>query len=321
LHIVVTGSIAFDYLMSFPGKFSDHFLPDKLDRISVSFLVDSLKRQRGGVAANIAYSLALLGERPLLLATAGKDFGPYREELESVGVDTSGVKEFREEYTASFFVSTDQVRNQIASFYSGTMRFAERLSLKSFEKAEIALVVISPNDPRAMMKFTAECQEKSLPFIFDPSQQIPRLDGPELREGVRGSRMVVLNDYEWALFKKKTGLTDEEMLELSEAVVVTMGEEGSIVRTKERVVEIPVAQPERVEDPTGVGDAYRAGLMKGMVHGLPWEVAGRMGSLAATYVLETDGPQNHSYTLKAFVERYCRVFGESKELRRLLRDR
>jgi len=321
LRIVVTGSIAFDYLMSFPGKFSDYFLPDRLDRISVSFLVDSLKKQRGGNAANIAYSLALLGERPLIVASVGKDFGPYRDALEKVGVDTSFVREFQEEYTASFFVSTDQTGNQIASFYSGTMRFAEKLSLKIFEKEKLKLVIISPNDPRAMMKYARECQEMNVPFIYDPSQQIPRLSGEALREGVRGSKMVILNDYELEMFKKKTGLADEDMLEISETVVVTMGENGSVIRTKEETTEIPIARPECVIDPTGVGDGYRAGLMRGMVHGLPWEVAGRMGSLAATYVLETDGPQNHSYDLKEFAERYCRVFGELKELRRLLSDR
>ena len=214
--------------------------------------------------------------------------------------------------------------NNTAEVKIGFMEFDDLQRNKvrfPFKKEEIALVVVSPNDPRAMVKFTAECQERSLPFIFDPSQQIPRLSGRDLREGARGSRMVILNDYEGDLFKKKTGLTDEDVLGLSETMVVTMGEKGSIVRTQEGSVVIPVAPPERIVDPTGVGDAYRAGLIKGMMHGLPWEVAGRMGSLTATYVLETDGPQNHSYTLKAFVERYCRTFGESKEVRRLVSGR
>ena len=321
MKVVVTGSIAFDYLMSFPGKFSDHFLPDKLDRISVSFLVDSLTKRRGGVAANIAYGLALLGERPVLLGAVGEDFGPYREELEKVGVDTSGVRAFDEAYTASCFVNTDASENQIVSFYTGAMQFAERLSLKDLGEEKIGLAIITPNDPRAMVKTVQECREMGVPFIYDPSQQIPRLDGDVLRDGVEGAEAVVLNDYELEMFKKKTGLDDNDLLGLSETVVVTRGEEGSVIRTRTGDVAVPTAVPDRILDPTGVGDAYRAGLMKGMIHGLPWEVAGRMGSLAAAHVLEMVGPQSHSYDLETFVERYCRVFGESEEIRRLVPNR
>jgi adenosine kinase len=317
LKIIVTGSIAYDYLMSFPGKFSDHFLPDKLDRISVSFLVDALWKQRGGVAANIAYSLALLDEQPCLFGTAGKDFGPYREELDEVGVDTSEVKVYPEEFTASCFINTDLKGNQIVSFYTGAMRFSEHLSLKDFGNDKIDLAIVSANDPEAMIKYASECQDMSIPFIFDPSQQIVRLDGEALKKGAERARLLIVNEYEFEMFKKKTGLADADVLKLADAVIVTLGDKGSEIQTQEGTILIPIAPPERVLDPTGGGDAFRAGLMKGLVHGLPWEEAGRMGSLAATYVLETEGPQSHSYDLKAFVDRYCRVFGDSEHVRNL----
>lgn len=312
MKIIVAGSIAFDYLMSFPGKFSDHFLPDKLDRISVSFLVDSLRKQRGGVAANIAYSLALLGERPILFGTVGNDFGSYREALERVGVDTSGVKSFQEEYTASCFINTDPDGNQIVSFYTGAMRFSENLSLEAYMTDHVNLVIVSPNDPRAMLKYAAECRELNIPYIFDPSQQIVRLEGDDLKGGAEGARLLILNEYELEMFKKKTKLSDGDLLTLAETVVVTIGDKGSEIRSKEGTTHIPVASPAKILDPTGVGDAFRAGLMKGMVHGLTWEEAGRMGSLAASYVLETSGPQSHVYDLHAFIQRYNRVFGESE---------
>jgi len=304
--------------MSFPGKFSDHFIPDKLDRISVSFLVDSMRQQHGGCAANICYSLGLLGELPFLVGAVGQDFDAYRKTLVKVGVDTSGVVQVDNEYTASFFVNTDQEGNQIASFYTGAMRFAKDISLQDFIKNQEILVIISPNDPDAMIKHAVECQESDVPFIFDPSQQIARLEGDALKKGASGAKILILNDYELEMFKKKTDLSDEGLLDLVEMVIVTIGEKGSEIRNEKSVISIPVATPSKVLDPTGVGDAFRAGLMKGMIHGLPMEVAGRMGSLAATYVLETSGPQSHSYTLRGFVERYGNVFGESVGVKKLV---
>ena len=313
MKLFVTGSIAFDYLMSFPGKFSDHFLPDKLDSISVSFLVDSLNKRRGGCAANIAYNLSLLGESPLLVGTAGKDFGEYRSALEKTGVDTSGVKIINEEYTASFFANSDQDGNQIASFYPGAMKFAKDISLKDLGVDRETLVIISPNDPEAMVRYTKECQEMSVPFIYDPGQQIVMLNSDVLRNGIRGAKVFILNDYEFEMFRKKTNLELEKILELSEVIIVTRGREGSVIHTRERGIEIPVVPPRQVLDPTGVGDAYRAGFVKGLIYGFSLKTAGKMGSLAATYVLETEGPQSHSYNLKEFVERYCQVFGESEK--------
>jgi adenosine kinase len=318
LKIVVTGSIAFDYLMSFAGNFSEHFLPDQLDRISVSFLVDSLAHRNGGCAANISYSLALLGEHPVLFGTVGKDFRDYGLFLKNVGVDTSKIRSIENEYTASFFANTDQKGNQIASFYTGAMQHAKELSIRDVSDEPIDLLIISPNDPKAMISYVKECKELQIPYIFDPSQQIVRLTGEELKYGTQGARILILNDYELEMFKKKTGIYDDHLPYLVEVVIVTHGEKGSVIRTGSKTIRIPIVPPRQTLDPTGVGDAYRAGLIKGLIHRLSWETIGRMASLAAAYVLETEGPQSHQYDLRRFIERYCSVFGESEEIRELV---
>ena len=317
MNLLITGSIAFDYLMSFPGRFSEHLLADQLQNLSVSFLVDTLHRRRGGCAGNIAYTLALLGEKPILVGSAGQDFTEYGGCLEGVGVDLSGVQIVDSVFTASFFCNTDQDNNQIASFYTGAMQHAREISLSGLAGPQ-ALAIISPNDPEAMANHARECLDLGIPFIYDPSQQIARLDGEALLESVRGAKMLIVNAYELALFKKKTGLDDAGLQALAEIVVVTLGDQGAEIRLPERTVAIPVAPTERILDPTGVGDAFRAGLIKGMASGLSWETAGRMGSLAAAYVLETDGPQSHQYTLADFIRRFETVFGGSDEIEGLL---
>ncbi|GAB4530560.1 MAG: carbohydrate kinase family protein [Anaerolineae bacterium] len=312
--IAVTGSMAYDYIMSFPGRFVDHILPDQLQILSVSFLVDSMRRERGGCGGNIAYNLALLGQHPLLMATVGQDAPEYVAWLRDHGVDTSGVLQLHDEFTASFFVSTDQDNNQIASFYTGAMAKAGRISFKDNNPAEIEIAIISPNDPSAMVKYARECQELGIPYIYDPSQQIPRLSPTELVEGIRGAKVLIVNDYEFGMIKKQTDLSDEAIQRLTEVVVITRGERGSTVRTSGEVYEIPSVPPRRVADPTGVGDAYRAGFITGMCQGLPWEVVGRIGSLAATYVLEEHGTQRHRYSLQSFCQRYRDVFGSESGL-------
>jgi adenosine kinase len=320
LKIIVTGSIAFDTLMQFPGKFSDHFIPEKLNSISVSFLVDTMKKQRGGCGPNIAYSLALLGEQPLLVGTAGQDFPEYREVLNQAGVDTSGVHEIPGVYTASFFGNTDRVGNQICSFYTGAMQFAKEYPLKPFLSlaGSDAMVIISPNDPAAMLRYADECRRSQICFIFDPGQQIIRLSAEDLLEGAKGAFIQIVNEYELEMLKKKTGLDDKGLFSLAENVIVTLGAKGSEIRTKDKTTTIPAAKPKRVSDPTGVGDAFRSGLIKGLALGLSWETAGRMGSLAATYVLEVEGPQSHHYTLQEFVQRYVENFGRSEEIQKLI---
>jgi adenosine kinase len=319
MNIIVTGSIAYDYLMTFPGLFADCILPDQLARISLSFLVDEMRRQRGGCAANIAYNLALLGERPQVMATAGQDFGEYRQWLEKHGVDTSLIRDEPDLFTASFFVNTDQRGNQIASFYTGAMARARELSFHDLETDEIDLAVISPNDPQAMVKYAAECQELGIPYLYDPSQQIIRLAGQDLREGLEGCSLLVINDYEFELLREKTGLSAAAIRRTpSCACVVTLGAEGSRVWAKGAAHDIPSLPPQRAEDPTGIGDAFRSGLIKGLALGFSWELAGRMGALAATYALEQTGPQSHCYTLADFVARFREHFDDGGALDVLL---
>ena len=312
--IAVTGSMAYDYIMSFPGRFADHILPDQIEILSVSFLVDSMRRERGGCGGNIAYNLALLGQPTLLMATVGQDAPEYVAWLRDQGVDTSGVLQLPDEFTASFFVSTDQDNNQIASFYTGAMAKASRLSFKDNNPEAIEIAIISPNDPVAMVRYARECQELGIPYIYDPSQQIPRLSPSELVEGIEGAKVLILNDYEFGMIKKQTGLSAGEIQELVEIVVITRGERGSVVRTCQGTWDIPIAPPRRIADPTGVGDAYRAGFITGMCRELSWDVVGQMGSLAAAYVLEEHGTQRHRYSLDSFRQRYRETFGHALPL-------
>lgn len=312
--IVVTGSIAFDYLMSFPGRFKEHILPDQLDKISLSFLVDEMRKVRGGCAANIAYNLGLLGEHPYLMATVGHDGENYRQWLSEHGVDVSGMRVCQDCFTASFFVSTDLDGNQIASFYTGAMARARELSFHNLtHPSQVEWAIISPNDPQAMAVYTQECRELGIPFIYDPSQQVARVGGDELASSAQGARILIVNGYEYDLFRKKTGMDEDAILDVVEALIVTQGNEGSMIVTCEGNVrvtyEVPVARPMQVLDPTGVGDAFRAGLLKGLQIGLPWPIIGRMASLAAVYVLEQPGPQPRPYTLEEFIERYEQTFG------------
>jgi adenosine kinase len=306
MKLVVTGSIAYDYLMSFPGKFTEHFLPEHMNRVSLSFLVDTMDKRRGGCAPNIAYTLALLGERPLLMATAGEDFGEYRVWLEAAGVDTSLVKQIAGKFCASFFCSTDADNNQIASFYTGAMADAGQLSFRPVR--DCGLAIIAPNDPAAMVQYAEECRTLGVPFIFDPGQQCARMSGDELRDGVTGATIVIVNDYELELLRQKTGLSEKNILTLATTLIVTRGENGSSVMSGGDTVDVPAVTPHRIVDPTGVGDAFRGGLMKGIALGLPYEICARMGSVAATYALEHLGGQSHSYRWDEFKQRYQEHF-------------
>ena len=309
--IVVTGSIAYDYLMSFPGKFTEHLLPEHIERVSLSFLVDTMDKRRGGCAPNIAYTLALLGERPLLMATAGEDFGEYREWLHAAGIDTSHVKQVAGKFTASFFCSTDQHNNQIASFYTGAMADAGELSFRSVR--DCGLAIISPNDPGAMVQYAGECRALGITYIFDPGQQCARLTGDELREGIVGASVVIANDYEFELLKQKTGMTEHDLVAEIDALVVTRGQDGSSVITREGPSDVQPVPPRRVVDPTGVGDGFRGGFVKGMVLRLPFHTCAQLGSVAATYALEHLGGLGHAYTWDEFRERYETHFGPLAE--------
>jgi adenosine kinase len=307
MSIVVTGSIAFDYLMSFPGKFTEHFLPEHMNRVSLSFLVDSMDKRRGGCAPNIAYTLALLGERPRLMATAGQDFEDYRRWLEAAGVDTSLVRDVPGKFTASFFCSTDEDSNQIASFYTGAMANAGELSFRGVPDCELA--IISPNDPGAMVQYAEECRTLGVPFIWDPGQQCARMSGPQLRDGLTGSALVVCNDYEFELIRQKTTIGEDTILDHTEALVITRGEDGCSIYTGDGRIDVPAVPPERIVDPTGVGDAFRSGFMKGLARGADYAVCARIGAVAATYVLEHLGGQSHAFSWDEFAARYQSHFG------------
>ncbi len=307
MKIVITGSIAFDYLMSFPGRFTEHFLPEHMERLSLSFLVDTMDKRRGGCAPNIAYTLALLGERPLLMATAGEDFGEYRTWLEAAGVDTSLVEQVPGKFTASFFCSTDQHNNQIASFYTGAMAHAGELSFRAVRDCGVA--IISPNDPDAMVQYAQECRALGIRYIFDPGQQCARMSGDELRAGALGATVVICNDYEFELLRQKSGLGEEEILLRSDVLIVTRGEHGCSVIARDGRTDVPAVATRRVVDPTGVGDAFRGGLMKGIALGLPYPACAQIGSVAATYALEHLGGQSHAYSWDEFRQRYEEQFG------------
>lgn len=314
MKIVVTGSIAFDYLMRFPGRFQDHLIPEKLNAISVSFLVEDLVRERGGVGANIAYNLALLGERPILMGTAGRDFDEYAAWLEAHGVDLSAVRVIPDVFTASFFANTDSDNNQIGSFYTGAMAYSRGYTLAEALHERPDLVVISPSDPTAMSELADECQASGYPFLFDPSQQVIWLEGEFLRHGIDRCKLLIVNGYEWEMIAKKTGLAIEQLVQQGKTLIITLGNAGSRIYADGKRYDVPVFPVQRVADPTGVGDAFRAGLLKGIASGFDWMLAGQIGALSAAYVLEHKGTQNHHYTLPEFVARFRTAFDDGGAL-------
>jgi adenosine kinase len=322
VRIVVTGSLAYDYIMDFPGYFKDHILPEKVHMLTVSFLVDSMRRMRGGVAGNIAYTLALLGERPLVVATAGQDFAEYRAWMTRQGIDASGIREIEDEFTASCFINTDRANNQIVAFYTGAMAHSRHLSLVEFGLGSRDLVIISPTDPDAMTRYAEECRQHGIPFLFDPGKQTPRLSGEQILAGLTGASILVGNDYEFAMMAQQTGKSEHELISSVGMAVVTRGEQGSTIFTTTEQdgvrhtesIDMPVAPIRELLDPTGAGDAYLGGLVFGLARGLPLPVTGRVAALAAAFAIEQRGCQEHSYTTEEFVRRYAEAFGIAPEL-------
>jgi adenosine kinase len=317
MNILLTGSVAYDYLMTFPGLFKEQILPERLESISLSFLVDSMSRQRGGVAPNIAYTMALLGAKPRVMATVGEDFAEYRVWLDSKGVDTSLMEIVPGVFTASFFATTDQANAQIASFYPGAMGHASKQSLKDLP-SKPELVLVSPNEPGAMTKFAAESRELEIPYLYDPSQQVLRLEGEELARDMEGAHFLFCNDYEFGLISKKTGWSLDQILEHVNILVITRGKDGASLYTDGEEYQIPVVPPDEIVDPTGVGDAFRGGFLAGYSQGFDWKLCGEMGSLAAAYVLEQNGPQSHAYSREEFVKRFRNHFDDEGKLDALL---
>ncbi len=315
MRIVVTGSLAYDYIMNFPGRFSDHILPDKVHMLTVSFLVDSMKRLRGGTAGNIAYTLALLGAKTSVVSAAGQDFGEYKEWMKRAGIDSSGVREVANEFTASCFINTDMVNNQIVAFYPGAVVHAREVALESIGLQKTDWVIISPTDPESMQRHTSECKRAGVNYIFDPGKQVPRLDKAQILSGIEGCAVLVGNDYEFGMMARACGLTEQQIIDAAPLTVMTRGEEGSRVYVRGQApVEVPIAKTGTVVDPTGAGDAYLAGLALGLSRNMPLPVAARVAALAATFVIEQKGCQEHAFTRAEFGKRFVDSFGPSPEI-------
>jgi len=312
VRIAVSGSIATDHLMTFPGRFGDQFVADQMDRVSLSFLVDDLQIRRGGVAANICFGMACLGLRPILVGAVGHDFADYRSWLERHGVDCDSVHVSELHHTARFLCTTDRDHNQIASFYAGAMSESREIELGPIAErvGGLDLVVIGPSDPEAMLRHTDECRQRGIPFAADCSQQLARMEGPEIRRLIEGAAYLFSNDYEKALIEQKTGWSDEEVLDRVGVRVTTLGPKGARIDIKgEPSVHVPPAPERRKVDPTGVGDAFRAGFLAGLSWGLPLERCAQIGNLTATHVLEHVGGQEYELSQKEFLERFTEAYG------------
>ena len=305
--IVVTGSIATDHLMTFAGLFGDQLLPDQLHSLSVVFLADGLEVRRGGTGANIAFGMGVLGRRPRLIGSVGRDAADYLTWLADHGVDVSGVRTSETLASPRFTVTTDQAQNQIGTFYPGAMAEAAGISLAD---VEADLVLVSPNDPGAMLRHTAECRDRGVPFAADPSQTLTFLDGDAIRELVTGAAYLFTNEYEAGLVAAKTGWSDAQVLDLVGTRVTTHGAKGCVIARKgEPDVHVGVVEATQVVDPTGVGDAFRAGFLTGTAWGLDLERSAQVGALLATHVVETVGTQEYSFTTDSFLARLDKAYG------------
>ena len=313
MRIAITGSIATDHLMTFPGRFSDSLVADKLDKVSLSFLVEDLDIRRGGVAPNIAFGMGCLGLQPILVGAVGADFADYRSWLERHGVDTASVHVSDVRHTARFICTTDLDANQIASFYPGAMSEARDIELGPVAErvGGLDLVLIGANDPDAMIRHTRECRHRGIPFAADPSQQLARMDGEQIRELVDGAAYLFTNEYEAALTESKTGWTADEVLERVGVRVTTLGKDGArIEQTGQAAIVVGCPDEERKADPTGVGDAFRAGFLAGLSWRVGHERAAQVGSLLATYVIETVGTQEYALAQQRFLERVAKAYGD-----------
>jgi adenosine kinase len=311
VRIAVTGSIATDHLMTFPGKFTDQLIADKLDKVSLSFLVDELQIRRGGVAANIAFGLACLGLHPLLIGSVGPDFAEYRGWLERHGVDTSGVRESPLRHTARFVATTDLVGNQIASFYAGAMSEDVAIELAPLTE-HCDLVLIGATDPEAMLSFTSQCRKLGVPFAADTSWQLARFEGPDVHELVDGAAYLFSNEYEAALIEQKTGWTRADVLGHVGTRITTLGADGArIERRGEPAIEVPGIADARMAEPTGAGDAFRSGFLAAVAWELSLERAGQLGNLLAVHALETVGTQEYDLKPAPLTERCAAAYGDA----------
>jgi adenosine kinase len=304
---LICGSVAFDSIMVFDGRFKDHILPDKIHILNVAFLVPQLRREFGGCAGNIAYNLRLLGDAGYPMATVGRDFAPYADWMRSTGVPADYVRIVETEHTAQAFITTDKDDNQITAFHPGAMQHAHLNKVS--DARGVALGIVAPDGRDGMVQHAAQFAAAKIPFIFDPGQGLPMFSGEELKTFIDQAAWVAVNDYEWQLMQQKTGWTERDIVGRVQALIVTRGAEGSTIYTREREYRIPCAQPKAIVDPTGCGDAYRAGLIHGLLRGLDWETTGRIASLLGAIKIEARGTQNHRFTAAELAERYQRSFG------------
>jgi adenosine kinase len=300
--IVVSGSLAYDRIMDFPGHFADHILPDKIHSINVCFQVNGMQEKVGGTAGNIAYALKMMGEDPIVSAAIGGDYQHYFDWLQKNGISTGHIKIVEAEFTAGAYITTDKADNQITGFNPGAMKYSSSLDFDRLDPDK-TMVIISPGNLNDMVNYPRICKKKGIDYIFDPGQSLPMLDAKDLIQAIDGCRALICNDYEMELFMSKTELDEGDLLERVKAVIVTMGEMGSRVYTPDGETKIPAARPKQVADPTGAGDAYRGGLVSGLVRGMDIEASARMGSACASFAVECYGTQCYSFTPDEFKER------------------
>ncbi len=306
MSVLITGSMAYDTIMVFHDRFKEHILPDQVHILNVAFLVPELRREFGGCAGNIAYNLKLLGGDPLIMATVGQDFSPYAKWLEECGINQDEIWGIENAYTAQAFITTDLDDNQITAFHPGAMSFSHQNSIPVDKGVELGTV--SPDGKDGMMLHAQQFADAGIPFIFDPGQGMPMFSGDELLDILKLARWVTLNDYEARLMEEKTGLSPQQLTEYVDAAIITLGGQGSNIFIKDGVVEIPPVTAKQVADPTGCGDAYRAGLLYGMQNHLDWETTGRIASLIGAIKVASAGTQNHSFTLDEFRSAYKQQF-------------
>lgn len=304
---LLCGSFAYDTVMVFPDRFRNHILPEKVHILNVSFLVPEMRREFGGCAGNIAYNLKLLGGDPLPMATVGKDFGPYWDWLEQNGIPNTHIREIPDAYTGQAFITTDQDDNQITAFHPGAMNNAHEN--KVTDASGVTVGVVAPDGRDGMLQHAEQFAEADIPFIFDPGQGLPMFDGNELLRFAEQATYMALNDYEAQLMTDRTGLSLEQLGERVKALIVTRGGEGSRIYADGEMIEIPTATPEAINDPTGCGDAYRAGLLYGMMNDMDWATTGRIASLMGAIKIAKHGPQNHRFTRDEFDSRFRETFG------------
>ena len=308
MEILVSGSLAYDRIMDFPGRFSDHIMPDKLHMLNVSFTVNSLTEKFGGTAGNIAYALSLLGEKPRILATIGRDYQTYFQWLERRGIATQDIRIIDEELTASAYITTDAADNQITGFNPGAMKYPSGCDLANVDPGD-CIAVVAPGNLQDMADYTRRHQELGIFSIFDPGQSLPIWDGDQLAATIGRSKMLISNDYELGMITNQTGLTVEQLLEKVDTIITTKAEKGCDVVTKGGTVTVPVAPADTVVDPTGAGDAFRGGLIKGLVQGHDVVRAAQMGSVCGHYAVQSSGTQEYSFTMEAFISTLERHFG------------